>query len=108
MFIKYIEYAQWEQQPRSWRFEGWTLDNINLIVGKNASGKTMALNTIGNLGRFLAGELKPVSSGNYKLVKFEKDGGLIKYTLDCESGKVVNEVKERIRWGRGDILSKGK
>lgn len=91
MFIRYIEYAQWENEPYSWRLEDCTLDNINLIVGKNASGKTMALNIAGNLGHLLAGERKPFTSGNYKLVEFEKDSSEIKYILHCEMGKVVSE-----------------
>ena len=104
MFIKYIEYAQWEKEPNSWRLEGCTLGNINLIVGKNASGKTMALNIIGNLGRLLAGERKPFASGNYKLVKFQKDGSLIKYVLDCELGKITNEA---LVIGKVNMLKRG-
>jgi len=104
MFIRYIEYAQWENEPYSWRLEDCTLDNINLIVGKNASGKTKALNIIGNLGHLLAGERKPFASGNYKVVEFEKDGTRIKYTLDCEMGKVVNE---RLDIGTQNKLERG-
>lgn len=55
MDIEYIEYSQWENEPRSWQLEGFSLDKINLLVGKNASGKTMVLNIIGNLGHFLGG-----------------------------------------------------
>ena len=89
MFISYLEYVQWENEPNLWRLEECTLDTINLIVGKNASGKTMALNTVGNLGRLLAGERRPFTSGNFKLVEFEKDNSKIKYKLDCEKFNLI-------------------
>ena len=50
MFIRNIEYVQWENEPNLWSLEDCTFDDVNLIVGKNASGKTMTLNIIGNLG----------------------------------------------------------
>ncbi len=91
MFIKSVDYVQWENSSRSWSVEGCTLDNINLIVGKNATGKTKTLNVIGNLARLLAGESRPFGSGNYKLVKFEEDGIKISLSVVCEDGGVKGE-----------------
>jgi len=91
MFIRYIEYTQWEDQPKSWKLEGCTLDNINLLVGKNASGKSMTLNIINNLGHLLAGERKLFGSSNYKVAEFEKQDTKITYVLDCEMRKVIIE-----------------
>jgi len=49
MFLKSIKYAQFGEIPRLWKLEGCTLDNINLIVGKNATGKSRTLNIINGL-----------------------------------------------------------
>ena len=72
MFLKSIEYAQHEGTPRLWKLEGCTLGNINLIVGKNATGKSRTLNVINGLANLLSGERKlQYMSGNYN-VEFDK------------------------------------
>ncbi len=91
MFIESIKYAQWQDTENEWSINGCTLRQINLIVGKNSSGKTKTLNVIGNLGRLISGEVKPFSSANYEQVKFKKGKRSYTYSLQCEESKVVSE-----------------
>ena len=58
MFLKSIEYAEYEGTPRVWKLEGCTFGNINLIVGKNATGKSRTLNIVNGLANLLSGQHK--------------------------------------------------
>ena len=68
-----------------------TLGNINLIVGKNATGKSRTLNIIGSLADLVCGYQKMVfSSGNYK-VRFDNKGKKIDYILRYKNSVIKNE-----------------
>ena len=56
MFLKSIKYTQFGGMPRLWKLEGCTLGNVNLIVGKNATGKSRILNIINGLANLLSGQ----------------------------------------------------
>ena len=91
MFLKSIEYAQYEGTPRIWKLEGCTFGNINLIVGKNATGKSRALSIINALANLLSGEDKlHYLSGNY-IVEFDNEGQEVNYTLHYEDLSIISE-----------------
>jgi AAA15 family ATPase/GTPase len=58
MRLDFLEYCQDKNLPSEWRLEGCQLGNVNLIVGKNASGKSRILRSIKFLSYFLSGEEK--------------------------------------------------
>ena len=74
-----LNYSQYAGEPQEWRVIDCTFDDVNLIVGKNATGKTMTLNVIRALADLLSGisELK-WSEGNFE-VDFEYDEKIISY-----------------------------
>jgi predicted ATPase len=78
MILKTFNYVEFKGTPISWSLDGLILEDINLLVGKNATGKTNTLTKIAWLGDMLAGR-KPqlLTSGNYD-VEF-KDDGDVKY-----------------------------
>lgn len=91
MFLESIDYSQFENTPRVWTLEGCTLGNINLIVGKNATGKSRALNIIRGLADLLCGDRKmTLLSGDYE-VTFDNKGKKIKYALKYEDRKIIRE-----------------
>ena len=68
MNLKAIKFCRFNKQKYEWSIEGkpangvynqWvTFEDINLIVGKNATGKSKTVNSIRQLGDLLAGKVK--------------------------------------------------
>jgi energy-coupling factor transporter ATP-binding protein EcfA2 len=74
MRLKTIRYSEHAGTRQEWELEDLTLGSLNLLVGKNSSGKTRTLNIINGLAKMLCGEVKSVLiSGNYD-VTFENGG----------------------------------
>jgi energy-coupling factor transporter ATP-binding protein EcfA2 len=92
MRLKTYNYIQWAGTQREWTLTGLILDQINLIVGKNASGKTRALNVISSLGKLVSGRQKPseLATGVHTAT-FEHLGRELYYLLNIEGRKVVSE-----------------
>ena len=104
MVLKSIEYSQFVGKPNAWYLECFMLEKINLIVGKNATGKTKILNVIRGISFLLAGEQKVTfDSGNYKMI-FDKDGQDIEYTLCIENAEIY---KEGLKIGKDNLLDRG-
>lgn len=113
MKLKSLKYSQHKDKPNQWSVKGCTFEDIQLIVGKNATGKTRLLNVINGLAKILSryGKL-PFLSGDYN-VQFDKKGKHIEYVLRYEGGKVSFEkltvnndvVLKRHRSGKGKIRS---
>jgi energy-coupling factor transporter ATP-binding protein EcfA2 len=90
MIIKSIKYSQFANKPQAWHLDEVTLGPINLIVGKNATGKTRTLNIIGNLANLVSGDKKLFPSGDFNVV-FNNGNNIIKYNLGYENSKVFKE-----------------
>jgi energy-coupling factor transporter ATP-binding protein EcfA2 len=103
-----LNYAQFEGQSRQWRLSDLSLGNVNLLVGKNASGKTRTLNVILGLARLLSPTTKlSFISGNYD-AKFDNNGKILNYILHFEQTKIISEKfilegKELLKRGEGGI-----
>jgi len=108
MQLKTISYTQFEGKPEEWSITDFSFGNINLIVGKNATGKSRTLNVIVALGNLVSGDVKlAFRSGDYKVI-FNKNGEQLTYILKYEESKVIAEkliVGSNIRLDRG---AKGK
>lgn len=103
MILKSLKYCRNKGDKNEWRIEGspaygeseLTLNQINLVVGRNASGKTRTLNIIHHIADLLAGEVKPsdliYDTSAYELL-FENGSDEINYLLDFKNGKVIQEI----------------
>lgn len=91
MKLRKLDYVEHEGKPNEWKIVDCTLSQINLMVGKNATGKTRTLNVIGGLARLLsqANELK-YGDGNYD-VKFISKKTTTNYSLEYHQRKVIRE-----------------
>ena len=99
-----LNYAQYEGQSKQWRLSDLSLGNVNLLVGKNASGKSRTLNVIVSLAKLLSPTTKLIfSSGHYDAV-FDNDGQRLNYILHYEQNKIVSE--RFVLEGRG-LLERG-
>jgi energy-coupling factor transporter ATP-binding protein EcfA2 len=65
-----IEYTEYDEHSFKWSLEKLTLINFNLIVGKNAVGKSRILRIINGLAKLISGNALPLAmeTGNYKVV----------------------------------------
>jgi len=101
MRLKSLEYVEHAGQPQAWTLTGLTLGDINLLVGKNASGKTRIVTIILHLAESISGKLMPSQSGmvvqrqifdGKSHLFFDNDGQRLEYELEVIEGKVVREV----------------
>ena len=99
-----LDYSQYTGEVQEWSMIDCTFGDVNLIVGKNATGKTRTLDVIRGLADLLSGvpELK-WNEGSYE-VDWEHDEKIISYTLEYHDYAVVMErlcvdSKERLTRG---------
>ncbi len=81
-------------KPNAWSLEGLILENINLLVGKNATGKTNTLTKIAWLGDMLAG-IQPflLNSGSYDVEFYDdNDNDTYQYELNISLQKIQREI----------------
>jgi energy-coupling factor transporter ATP-binding protein EcfA2 len=112
MRLKKVKYSEYENTSQEWRLDGLSLSEANLIVGKNASGKSRVLNIINGLARNLAGIDPARFSGTYD-VDFIEDNKTICYQLKFKEGQVIEEIfsveskvlLERGEGGKGEIVA---
>lgn len=105
MFLKSLEYSQFGGKPRLWKLESCALGKINLIVGKNATGKSKTLSVINGLANLLSGQLKlQWVSGKY-VVEFDHKGKDVNYVLHFENMSII---KEELNINSENKLKRGK
>lgn len=56
MILRSLRYSQHENTPNEWNIDSFNLGQINLIVGRNATGKTRTLNVIASLANLISGD----------------------------------------------------
>jgi len=95
MKLDLISYCEDDNLASEWRLEGCRLGNINLIVGKNASGKTRILRSINLLASLLCGNrnLHPEKKHRNWTLTFDSDSENNQkiYKLITQDGKVLEE-----------------
>jgi AAA15 family ATPase/GTPase len=95
MKLDLVEYCQDKALPSEWRLDGCQLGNVNLIVGKNASGKSKILRAINLISGLLSGDasLRPDRMSREWKLTFDSDNADNKkvYILTVDKGQVVKE-----------------
>jgi energy-coupling factor transporter ATP-binding protein EcfA2 len=92
MQIKNIEYKQYEGDKREWTVEPASFGQINLLVGKNASGKTRILNVMVGLARLLAGKQQVLfETGDFKATLVTPNGKSFVYEVSMLNNLVNRE-----------------
>ncbi len=128
MNLKSIKYCRFRNENNEWSIEGkpqnnkfgqvLTLDNVNLIVGKNASGKSRTVNAIRHIADLLSSEVKisqlkslGYGTADYTLL-FDDNGIEIEYHIDFKNGEIKQEVikiagKEKLNRLKGKLWYEG-
>ena len=111
MKLSRISYIESKGLAEEWKTVDCTFDDVNLIVGKNASGKSRTLNVLKGLSDLLSlsNELQ-YSSGSYE-VEFKEKTSTFCYYLEYENNEVTSEklsidgkiVLDRTSDGKGKI-----
>lgn len=126
MRIHSVDYTEYGGQSHAWSIEDLSFIDVNLIVGKNATGKSRVLRVISAAARLIEGTLTPANilTGKYKFVL--KDDPIVTdrkrsrgepkpdvvYSLEIQEGRVLSEVLEiggvekltRAKTGRGKVF----
>lgn len=89
--LKSVEFSELEGTPQHWRLREFRLGQVNLIVGKNASGKTRTLNIVSNIAKIIAGDVKLAFTSNDWTMKFAHDAVEIEYAIRIRDKKVESE-----------------
>ena len=101
--LKKLSYKEYEGKPEFWSIDGVDLNQVNIIVGKNSTGKTRLLNVIKNTARMFSKNTVALSSGDWELTFENSSNELYKYQLQVENNQVQ---KESLFEGKTKILSR--
>lgn len=116
MKLDQFEYISNRGEPKEWRIDGCQLGNINVIVGKNASGKSRILRSIYIISELLleGRELIPVQKTQEWHLLFDHNSQRpTEYLVESKNGYIVKEsliinekhLLERNESGEGEIFA---
>jgi len=100
MILDSIKYIRQEGKPTEWGISGKDKNpvrfgNMNLIVGKNAAGKSRTLSIVGEIADLLAGK-SIVSKLRFQFWKcnlaLKENDILYDYSIVVENGKIISEI----------------
>ena len=112
MSLVKLSYTEFEGTARHWEIAQATFSDINLIVGKNSSGKSRLMSVFATLARLLSGQQQPLPYEPSKFViELELNNQAFIYQLEIKNGSVIaeqltidNEIKlRRCENGSGTI-----
>lgn len=105
MYLRSLSYIQFPETNREWKLKSLELDpHLNLIVGKNSTGKTWTLNLIQGLSKIVSNRQKPsLQSGEWEAT-FQDGDDEYYYELRIVDGNVAKEV---FRKGNQVLLNRG-
>lgn len=128
MQLKEIKISRFKGQADEWTVEGrpinkefgqWlSFGSMNLIVGKNATGKSRTIHAIRQIADLFSGDIQlsrlnslGYGTAEYQL-KFDSDGKLIEYFLDFKDGKILQETltvdnEEKLNRNEGELWYEG-
>lgn len=119
MKLDSFEYVSNKGLPSEWRVEECRLSQVNLIVGKNASGKSRIVKSIHLLSQLLSDDNIEAHNDEWHLYfDIDRPESKTEYILKIEKGLVVQEklimygegneplLLERDRSGEGTIFAK--
>lgn len=111
--LESLEFQERLKSGQTWKLNEICLGDANLIVGRNATGKTRTLNVVFALARFLSGKTKTGLGRNTIRAQFRKGHETGEYELEHEDDQVLSEkyvfagktILKRKKDGSGEVLA---
>lgn len=92
MSLKSLKYYEFEGDARQWCVEKIDFENVNLLVGKNSTGKSRILSVLNAFCSLISGRhRRPFNSGCFE-VEIELDGDLYSCVIEFVNGHVFREL----------------
>src|SRR5437588_1730 len=95
MRLDAIQYSEFRGTERAWEIEPATFEEITLIVGRNASGKSRFLNIIYALARLLRGDQKELFTNGIWVASISSAEHRYIYELEIGNRQVTKESLTR-------------
>lgn len=90
MILLELKFTEHADRPSEWRVD-LPFGHVNLLVGKNATGKTRTLNVINSLAMLMSGDRKEITSTASWDVAFQSGNQRYSYALQIQDSVVVKE-----------------
>ena len=101
-----MKIISFEYSDYSWALDKVSFGNLNLIVGRNAVGKSKTLNAIVLFVRFLNGDVNAATPSHWCKVEFlTDDNTILTYGYDYTDGVITDETLYK---GSDKIISRNK
>lgn len=93
MSLVKFSYSEYENEPRYWEVTDATFSNVNLIVGKNSSGKSRLMSGINTFARLLSGRQKliPHEPSHFSSI-IRLNNKEFFYEIEFKDGAVSREI----------------
>lgn len=92
MSLVKLSYSEYENELRYWEVPDATFLNINLIVGKNSSGKSRLVSVINSLARLLSGQQQIPHEPSSFLAIIKLNNHEFSYEIGFKDGAVIREI----------------
>lgn len=106
MSLVKLSYTEFKDEPRHWEISDATFSNINLIVGKNSSGKSRLMSVISTFVRLLSGQQQQIPFEPSRFLAIIKlSNREFSYELAFKGGAVTREIlkiNDEEKLSRGD------
>jgi len=104
MYLRNLSFRENAGKKTEWLVDDVSLGEINLVVGKNSSGKTRTLNAISDLVSMIRGKGSMASGPvSYELL-FSNDDNIMKYEVEYDLKTIY---AERLYMGEELVLERG-
>ncbi len=100
-----IKSFKYKNKDKNWEIEEVNFNNINLIVGQNATGKTRVIEAIKNLSSLLCGNKATILNEIFEILLREEESNIeYKYYLEKEGINIIKEKFEEIKDNNKKLL----
>jgi AAA15 family ATPase/GTPase len=91
MILQKFDYHEFDNTPNYWALKPFELGKINLLVGKNATGKTNTITKIAWLGNMFSGIRRQLFDSSNYCAEFTDGDDIYKYHLNISMKNIVSE-----------------